>query len=67
MFCIRAAITALMIVEETAWGAAAIAGLRELLRRGLDRADLNQLREAIVAVGQWAAARDFFGKIAEML
>ena len=67
MFYIRAAIAALALVQETAWGAAAIAGLHELLRRGLLRADLNQLREAIVAVGQWPAAREFFGRIAEML
>lgn len=67
LFTIRIAIAALAVVEETAWGAAAIAGLNELLRRSLARADLNLLREAIVAVGQWPAARDFFDKIAEYL
>jgi len=64
---IRAAIVTLGRVAGTRWGAAAIEGLNELLRRGLTRCNLNQLREAIEATGGWGAAQKFFGDIAGLI
>lgn len=64
---IQAARLALQGVARTPWGAAAIAGLEELARRGLTRISLNQLREAIVATGGWKEAVQYFGQIAELI
>lgn len=64
---VRAAIVALERVAGTRWGAAAITGLRELLRSGLTRCDLNQLREAILATDGWSAASSKFAEIAELI
>lgn len=48
------------------WTPAALAALRELQRRQLSVADLNQLREALVATGNSAFVQ-YLGEIAEHL
>jgi hypothetical protein len=66
MFQIAIALANIRILT-IVWGPAVTRALMELKRRGLKQFELNQLREALVAIGESAVARKYLGDIAQKL